>query len=265
MRQIETAAIVLRNFPFLRVAERVVAERHVADGADEGDHAVAVRKRIVLKQNVMQNWIARAFGRRVGLHIDAHVDVADFTVVADFAWIGLFERAVSHDDISRAVTFAPHVECVACLDFQGAHLAVAEAAALHRDVVAEQQDAARAVVMEEAVAQDDVVGVEVPVENDEAVELLLWNWLVERDFDRSCIAVDNLRGFDWRFETARRIIALTQFQRRAWHEAPHGTAGVLRRYGKFTSLTAESAAIVDVETVIGTIAEVAVEHFEIAE
>ena len=192
MRQIETAAIVLRDFPFLRIAERVVAERYVADGADEGNHAVAVRKRIVLKQNVMQNWIARAFGRRVGLHIDAHVYVADFAVVADFAWIGLFERAVAHDDVSRAVTFAPHVKRVASFDFQSAHLAVAEAAALHRDVVAEQQDAARAVVMEEAVAQDDVMGVEVPIENDEAVELLLWNWLVERDFDRSSGAVDDL-------------------------------------------------------------------------
>ena len=137
MRQVEAAAVVLRPLAFLRVAERVVAERDVACRTDEGDHAVAIRERVVFEQDVMQDRIARALRGGVGLHIDAHVDVSDFAVVTHFAGVGLLERAVAHDDVSRAIAFAPDVERVACLDFQGAHLAVAEAAALHRDVVAE--------------------------------------------------------------------------------------------------------------------------------
>ena len=49
MRQIEAAAIVLRRFALLRIAERVVAERHVACGADERHQPVTVCERVVFK------------------------------------------------------------------------------------------------------------------------------------------------------------------------------------------------------------------------
>ena len=89
---------------------------------------------------------------------------------------------------------------------------MAEHVVLHRHVAGENEESTRAVVMELAVADDDIVRIVRPVEENEAILRLVGDIFGERDVV-SLLPFRNALGLDERAEeSCRRVVAVAELE-----------------------------------------------------
>ena len=113
------------------------------------------------------------------------------------------KEIAANDDVADTIPFAPQVVCIARLNLYRPHLLMAKDVVLHRHVAGEDEERTRAVVVEVAVADNDVVRVIRPVEEDESVLRLFWNVLGEGDV-KAVIPIWNALRLQERAEESRR-------------------------------------------------------------
>ena len=130
-----------------------------------------------------------------------------------------------------------------------------------RDVASEQQDAARTVVVEEAVPHDDVPCVVGPVEQDEAAVDRLRNRVFEGDLVHPLFRIDGADRFDRGTEAGRGVVAVAEFDRRAGAEGVD-EFDVPRRDRVRAGFFGVAGAVVRVQTVVRAEAEFAILHLE---
>ena len=122
---------------------------------------------------------------------------------------GVEEVAADHD-VADPVPFAPQIVGIARLNLDRTHLLMSEDVVLDRHVAGEDEKRTCAVVVESAVADDDVVRVVRPVEEYEAVFLLLGNVLCEGDVEAVPQVGDAFRLHERAEEARGRIVAVAE-------------------------------------------------------